>query len=299
MAPAKTTAKLHVERLGSTSRVTRRFSTYPMKLVDSRVSDRAEARCALKVYVIGFGGGLVQDDKLGLQVHVGPGASLVLTTQASTKVYKSPLGKTCAQDLTASLDSGAVLVCLPSAVCPYTDSRFSQSQVIDLDDATCTLVLLDWMVSGRYESGERWAFASYASRTAVRVGGELAAQDGIVLAPHGGREANRPGLGLAASMGAMNVVGSLLLLGPRAQAACARLQSLCSAHLVENGLSQEALANGTWGVVGSYSPLQRCGAEGAMVRFATTTAELARAWLREGLDSLRREVGEDLFTAWG
>src|SRR5262249_62166635 len=66
------------------------------------------------VYTATYGGGLVDGDSVRLSVDVGPGAAALLSTQASTKVYRSTLG-TEAQ-LNAVVDEDGLLVVAPDPV---------------------------------------------------------------------------------------------------------------------------------------------------------------------------------------
>ncbi|KAH7430093.1 hypothetical protein KP509_09G083200 [Ceratopteris richardii] len=47
------------------------------------------------IYSLSYGGGLVSGDLLYVQVEVGVESTTVLTTQASTKVYKARDGLSC------------------------------------------------------------------------------------------------------------------------------------------------------------------------------------------------------------
>src|SRR5581483_7938617 len=98
---------------------------------------------------------------IDVELEIQAGAMAVLTTQASTKVYRSLEPAT--QTLRATVGSGALLASLPDPVVCFADAHFTQTQRIDLDEGG-NLVLVDWMTSGRHRCGERWAFAHYENR---------------------------------------------------------------------------------------------------------------------------------------
>jgi urease accessory protein len=156
------------------------------------------------VYVATLGGGLVDGDRLDVQVDAAEGTTCVLGTQASTKVYRSPSG--CSQRLEARVERGAALALLPDPVVCFAGARYSQEITIELDRGA-SLLLLDGYTCGRSARGERWQFATYASRTTVTRGGELTIVDATVLdAAHGS---------IAARMGRFDVVISVTVIGPR------------------------------------------------------------------------------------
>ena len=101
-----------------------------------------------------LGGGLVDGDDVALEVLVDAGATCVVTTQASTKVYK---GTSSQRTSVRVQGDGAVLV-VPDPVVPFRDARFAQVTRIELDEPG-TLVLCDILTAGRIAYGERWSSA--------------------------------------------------------------------------------------------------------------------------------------------
>lgn len=82
------TGKVVVERVGGKSTVTRCFSKYPLKfIVPTKVGPPNTD--AVWIYSLTYGGGIVSGDRISCEFVVGNGCTTVLTTQASTKVYKS------------------------------------------------------------------------------------------------------------------------------------------------------------------------------------------------------------------
>ena len=121
------------------------------------------ATCVLGSY----GGGLLGGDVVDVDVHAEAGSTLVLGTQASTKVYRT--NKTEAQQrLTARVDTGALLVWSPDPLVPFARSAYEGSQRYELASGG-SIVSVDWLGSGRAICGERWAFESYKSRTEIHL----------------------------------------------------------------------------------------------------------------------------------
>ena len=154
-------ASLGVERVFDESTVTSSFATSPMKLLTPR--SRGPSVWA---YTSSFGGGLVAGDQTFLDLQLGPDTRCLLSTQASTKVYRNPDRRPSTHETHAVVGRGSLLVFAPEPVQPFAESRYVQQQRFSLA-ADASLVLVDWFSSGRSARGERWAFSHFASRNAV------------------------------------------------------------------------------------------------------------------------------------
>src|SRR2546423_1880570 len=76
------------------------FASSPLKILTPR--SRAESVWA---YLSSFGGGIVGGDDVRIQVSVNEGSRCFLSTQASTKIYRNSIERTCTQTLQATLAS--------------------------------------------------------------------------------------------------------------------------------------------------------------------------------------------------
>ena len=122
------------------------------------------AHCALGSY----GGGLLGGDVVDLHVTAERGATLTLTTQASTKVYKAKAdGAATQQNIIASVEAGALLVVAPDPIVPFARSAYRGRQSFALEPGG-SLVAVAWVGSGRASAGERWAHSVFSSRTELR-----------------------------------------------------------------------------------------------------------------------------------
>jgi urease accessory protein len=143
---------------GGTS-VTHARARSPLRLFAPRVTPTAAW-----IVTSTLGGGLVGGDDIRLSVDVEDGARVWLTSQASTKVYRS--GRSSSQRLDARIGDGGLLVVWPDPIVAFAGSRFEQRQGFRLG-AQATLVVVDCLLSGREAHGERWAFDSYVSRCEI------------------------------------------------------------------------------------------------------------------------------------
>jgi urease accessory protein len=178
-------AVVQIGRHGRQSVVSRAFASSPLRLLTP--SNHGHAAW---VFTSTYGGGLVGGDAVHLRVDVGDGATALLQTQASTKVYRSALGASSALD--ARVAAGGQLLVLPDPTVCFAGAAFDQAQHVDVE-AHASLVLMDWMTAGRRASGERWAFDRYASRLTVRYDGHVVLADALLLSPDQGPLAGRIG----------------------------------------------------------------------------------------------------------
>ncbi len=218
-APRPGRGRVAVERVGGRSVVRRAYATSPLRLLTPKNHGHAAW-----VYTSSHGGGLVDGDDVALRASVGAGAAAFLSTQSATKVYRSPRGTRTALD--ADVGENALLVAAPDAVVCFAGSRYRQTQRIALA-AGGRLVLVDRVTSGRRESGERWLFDEYVSRTSVHLGGRLVVRDAVAMRAADG--------GLAARFGRYDVLAVAMVLGRGLEDETARIDARVRAEPVRRG----------------------------------------------------------------
>ncbi|XP_041025975.1 urease accessory protein D isoform X2 [Juglans microcarpa x Juglans regia] len=165
----KNDGKVVVEKVGGRSTVTRCFSKYPLKFIIPNKVGPSKTD-AVWIYSLTYGGGIVSGDSISCELTIGDGCTTVLTTQASTKVYKSMGSKCSEQALEARIGSDAILAIVPDPVTCFSTARYSQKQVFRVVSDS-NLVIVDWITSGRHESGERWDFDLYKSTNRILLEG--------------------------------------------------------------------------------------------------------------------------------
>jgi urease accessory protein len=245
------------------------------------------------VFAASLGGGLVDGDALALSIEVAAGASALLGTQASTKVYCSPRGTS--QTLRASLERGAMLVLVPDPVSCFAGAKYEQRMDVDLEDASATLVLLDAFTCGRAARGERWAFGRYVSRTRVTVAGRTIALDALRLDPAHGD--------LAARMGRFEAFATILAVGPRAADVRAALQAAAGVPAALDATDAPGTSAGpTDERVRTQTPTSRLFAAtvlspaASIGRIAAISAHESLAAVRSLLAPLAHQLGDDPFS---
>jgi urease accessory protein len=250
-------------RSGAKTVLQRAFAASPARLLAPRNHGHAAW-----VFLASLGGGLLDGDRLDVRVDVAEGASALLGTQSSTKIYRSPRG--CSQRLDVEVGPGAALTLIPDPVVCFAGARYVQNIRVALGPDS-SLLLLDGYTSGRSARGERWQFNEYVARTTViRLGSRLlvdATRLDSTLGP------------IAAQMGTFDVVLSLFAVGPFFASVRA---AMFSAARVPSGPS----------LVVAASPIAP---DAAVVRVASNRFENASKALRPSFAALASTLGDDPF----
>lgn len=257
------TAYLQFSRADERTVLTRALATSPAKLIATN-----PGRAACWVYAATLGGGLVGGDHIDLSVDVQEGARALLTTQASTKVYRSL--RRSRQSMTATIGDGALLAVLPDPIVCYAQADFAQTQRYELA-AGASLVLVDWMTSGRHHCGEQWAFSRYESRVMITRDDRAVFMDAVRLEP--GRDT------VAARMSGCHVLLTLVMTGALVRDAADEVLRHVSAQPIGPLIAASSLSRG-----------------GIVVRMAGTSVEHVGRTLREHLTFLDPLIGGNLWS---
>lgn len=334
-------------------------ASYPLKLLapDRLPSQPANIATA---YLLAYGGGLVAGDTVSLEVDVDAGCGVVLLTQGSTKVFKHrpgirPLSHRIIRDATpypsrsevhngagvnmkpggggekelvtrqrllTRLEPSSMCIVMPDSVSPFRSSRYSQVQRFLLPrDRTASLLVLDWVNSGRGHRGpgrtfidgddrEVWAMGYYGSTNEVLIGDELIMRERLVLdnedstaspsslAPKSADGASvdcdpeqstkRSTLTkIARQLAPYHVYGTVLILGPAFVSLVEYLKALTD-HTSQMQIHTPP------SLLWSYSATDP---QGGVLRIAAVEVEDAKRWLREVMTygSVQHVVGEGLW----
>jgi urease accessory protein len=260
-------ANLTFTRSGSETVLTRAFATSPAKVI---VTKGPGATCW--VYAATLGGGLVGGDEIRVRAEVTAGARGLLTTQASTKVYRSLYPSR--QTFDATVETGGLLAVLPDPIVCFADADFTQTQKYELH-ADASLVMVDWITSGRHAAGERWAFSRYESRFDICRSSQRIFFDALVLEPNLDSVAER--------MRRFDVLLTAIVTGPLVRGAAMEILT---------GLSHAQIDHRADLVVSAA----RLRDGGALLRMAGTSVEQVGRALRVHLDFLSPLMGDDLWS---
>ncbi len=258
------TGRLRVARVGGASAALTAGAATPSKLFVTRPRG-----AAVWAFATTIGGGLLAGDATALEVDVGSGAACFLGTQASTKVHRSPDGRESRQTLAARVAGGALLAVVSDPVTCYAGARHVQRASFLLDDGA-SLLLVDGLTAGRAARGERWAFASHASRTEIRLGGRPLLVDALRL--------DGPPGTIGARMGRFDALATAILVGPRTRAVAAAALEKVAAMKIRPGAELYASASALGAAV--------------VVRIAAERHAAAAGLVKELLAPIASELGE-------
>ena len=256
--------RIEVTRCGSRSVVTRAFATSPLRLLTP-----VNHGHAAWIYSSSYGGGLVDGDRIELDVTVRQGADAFISTQASTKVYRSPRGTS--GELRGRVEPGGLLIVAPDPVVCFAGAHYRQVQRFQVDEGAA-LVVLDCVLSGRRAAGERWAFGEYRSLIEVTRGNRLLVHDAVALRAADGD--------LRARLGRFDALAVAVIAGQALRGEAERLLTTASTQPVGRHADQLIAA----------SPL---GNDGCILRIAGTSAERVASTLRESLAFIPKRLGDD------
>lgn len=118
--------------------------------------------------VINPGGGYLGGDHYEVDLTVEQDASLLLTTQSATKVYRTPQGP-ATQMNRITLHPGATLESLPDQLIVYRQGSYRQHTIVTMDPAA-SLVLAEVITPGWSPDGQSFGYHELRLRTEVLVG---------------------------------------------------------------------------------------------------------------------------------
>ncbi|KAG5543668.1 hypothetical protein RHGRI_016431 [Rhododendron griersonianum] len=262
------TGKVVVERIGGKSTVTRCFSKYPLKfIIPTKVG--SSQTDVVWIYSLTYGGGIVS-------------------------VYKSLQSKCCEQVLEARIGSGALLAVIPDPVTCFSTAKYSQKQVFRVS-ADSNLLIVDWITSGRHESGERWDFELYKSTNHIFLEGDQPLFLDAILLEQGSITT------IAKRMQDYQVLAMVILLGPKMQHVQNQVQQYVK-NLMSEQLHMPSTALRPYGKINADHRLTKpafiasCSVfgpkgVGVVVRIAAMTTESVYRFLQHQLLSLEPLLG--------
>ncbi|TDH68456.1 hypothetical protein CCR75_000129 [Bremia lactucae] len=297
------TGKLKYELVQGRTTPTYVYATYPLKFLHPRRSVH-QGFDACITYILGYGGGLVGRDCVVVECELGPNTSVVLGTQASTKVFKAEHeGDFVSQSFFLKVSSNATLAFVPDPVTCFKSARYRQTQVFNLEE-NANLVFVDWMTSGRKrnflapgsirnnrtETLEHWDFEEYDTKSEIFIDGKRLLTDRVRLA-------DEEDVSLRQRMHNMHVLGLMIIVGSKLKVVIGQLLERSTRKKLHNVRDltphgRLASANTFPGVIASASSL---GSTSVIVRFCGQDAEAAMNYVKTTLKPLSEIIGVSPF----
>lgn len=232
--------RVHLALLPPSTSVLRTLTyQYPLKLISpapvtvTSPTNNDSSHQVHTLYILTYGGGIVAGDTLALRIDLDAATRLLILTQGSTKVFKSPAPSIVSrQDMNYYLQPSSALVYLPDPVQPFAQSAFEQTQRFHLHHLPGTslagICVLDWVCQGRKALGEDWDCWKYASKNEVLLSYDDDQKSRLLLRDNVTLDASDQGISttLAQRMDGLGAFGTLILYG-------SIFESLCTFFMTE------------------------------------------------------------------
>lgn len=220
-------------------------------------------------------GGILQGDRLEVEIAARRGAHLHVATQSAARVYRMEEDH-AEQRVFLLAEEGSYLEYVPHPLILFAEARFHQELRMEtVGDGV--VMAADVLVPGRLACGERWAFADYRLRVRGVVDGEPVLAEAGTVCP--AREA--PGL---ATLAGGTVAGSLYVIGRGTGPLAAELGRAVAKSMPGCPCGATALARGA----------------GALVRVVAPARAACEQALRQAWEVVRRRLlGMPAPTVWG
>nr|WP_263323304.1 urease accessory protein UreD [Neobacillus sp. Marseille-Q6967] len=132
-------------------------------------------------YIMNPGGGYVDGDTYKIQISLEEGAEAVVTTQSSTKIYKTR-SRPARQEMEIFLKKGSVLEYLPDPVIAYQHACFKQRVIVRMEKGA-TLICSDIFTPGWAPDGTLFQYDLLKSKMEVYLEDRLVLLDHVKLEP--------------------------------------------------------------------------------------------------------------------
>lgn len=126
--------------------------------------------------------GFFDGDLLESNIHVAPGAKLVLSTPSASRVYRTRSGAAAVSRQKFRVEENGSLEWIPEPFIPHAGARYVQRTEINLHP-TASLLFFDWIAPGRVAMGEVFAYQHLRWELDLVLAGNLIARERYDLAP--------------------------------------------------------------------------------------------------------------------
>jgi len=161
-------------------------------------------------YIMNPGGGYIDGDTYKIDICVKEAASTVLTTQSSTKIYKTR-NRPAFQEMNIYLKSGSVLEYLPDPVIAYQNARFKQTMVVKMEK-DAAFICSDIFTPGWAPDGTLFQYDFLQSKMEIYMADRLVLFDHVKLEP----DKDMKGIGM---MEGYTHFGSMIVIDQRINSA--------------------------------------------------------------------------------
>lgn len=175
----------------------------------------------MRVQVVNPTAGMLAGDEMTVDIAVGAGAQLAVTTPAAARAFRMAEGARASLRQRLRCGAGAWLEYAPDPLYPHAGTEFSQETVLEVEPGG-TACLLDCLAPGRSARGELWAWRRLENTLTVEQGGRPLLRERLDI---GGAEFGR----LAAFHGFSEAwIATLVVVAPELASRVATIGFSCS-----------------------------------------------------------------------
>ncbi len=153
------------------------------RLTDAARADNRTLAAPKQLMVMSVSAGIMAGDRQELDIKVGRGAALSMTTQAFEKIHRMEAGEHAKRHTRIHVDAHAYLDYRPLPQIPFADSSYTTDTIIELGGRTSHLIYEEILSCGRAARGERFAYRDYRSHVRIELAGTPIFIDNTVYRP--------------------------------------------------------------------------------------------------------------------
>ena len=169
--------RLRFERRGARTVLAGQRMTPPLQVMAPM--ERADG--SAYAVLLNNGGGLVGGDSMRIEIELGAGSRVAITTASAGKVYRSA-GAAATHETIIRIGTGARLDYLPDHLIPHADAALVQRLSVVMERGS-RAILYAAMAAGRIARKERFAFRRIEDSTGVWYGGRPILLSRAILEP--------------------------------------------------------------------------------------------------------------------
>jgi urease accessory protein len=139
-----------------------------------------QGRCVLSL--VNTTAGFFDGDQLDTDVSVSEGASLVLSSPSSARVYQTRSGAAAVSEQRFRVGDGAFLEWIPEPFIPHAGACYRQFTKLELQ-SSASLLYFDWISPGRVAKGEIFGYRELRWEMDLYLAGKLIARERYTMRP--------------------------------------------------------------------------------------------------------------------
>jgi len=175
-------AELEMEGSKDCKTVIKNLMVKPPLMIQKAMYPDANNPNTAHIYIMSSACGILQGDRLKIDIKASQNSNAYVTTQSATKIYKTE-NQTPSQLINILVEKNSYLEFIPKQIIPHKSSEFYQKVNIRIDQSS-TLVYSEIISCGRIAHGEEFDFNSLIFRTnAFNEKGEILFSDAMNIEP--------------------------------------------------------------------------------------------------------------------